>query len=760
MRDVMRVPVIGLAISLLWIPVAAAGAESAGTQPGVTTRAEQLPPTRRVRVTGLSSGFWVPDGYWVHCPAEVWLREGDWFDSPGSRYCYGGEAELSFRESADGRRTWLVTKKGRRLVWLDARGPEGRRLLKGTPPADLTTLHNIRLDVPPQQVAEKLRHVNWPGLYLEIDHDGPLADLDWTGCPVRHLRLYDTDVANLRPLAVLKHLKTLVLDDSNIDDLTPLAKLTGLEDFSVSRCSEVSDLTPLVGLPKLRILWVDECPRIKDLKPLGRLLATNRFELLALPTSVDDAWLRRVQPVLGGQRGLRVLIIGYGAKLTDLKPLAGLEGLKSLDLKGCIRVKDIAPVATLKGLRSVELKYTNIADLRPLTGLRELRHVDLTSCDELKDLTPIMGLRHLEFLSLMGCDSVEDLAPVEKLLRTNQLKALRLPTTVTDGWMLKASAALARQDLLKELRLPLCRQLTHLAPIQKLTELTILDLTGCESVTDLGPVKGLTKLRYLNISGCAAVEDLAPLAGLDQLRDLNAYRCEKARHVRALAGLKRLEQLNLGRCAAVTDLDALTKVVRDNPLKELSVPPAVTEAWLRKAAPHLDRLEELTIFGCRGVNDLSSLSELKRVHTLHVECPWTDDLATLPVLPALRELGLYGAVKLTDLTRLQAQPKLRSLTLLLAVRLVDLKPLGKLEHLRDLSLAACESVSDLRGLGDVKNLRTLRLRASKAVFGFSLRHLRHAAKLRWLEVRDCPNITAADLDALKKQNPNLRVLGP
>jgi hypothetical protein len=51
-----------------------------------------------------------------------------------------------------------------------------------------------------------------------------------------------------------------------------------------------------------------------------------------------------------------------------------------------------------------------------------------------------------------------------------------------------------------------------LAPLEGLTQLQILRLTGCGAVADLSPVAALPNLHELRIQGIAAGTDLTPLA--------------------------------------------------------------------------------------------------------------------------------------------------------------------------------------------------------------------------------------------------------
>ena len=80
----------------------------------------------------------------------------------------------------------------------------------------------------------------------------------------------EPDIRSLKGLEHAVNLKVLVIDRSEVSDLTPLAGLENLESLSIIK-SQVSDLTPLVGLENLRILKLYE-NRISDITPFADLI--------------------------------------------------------------------------------------------------------------------------------------------------------------------------------------------------------------------------------------------------------------------------------------------------------------------------------------------------------------------------------------------------------------------------------------------------------------------------------------------------------
>jgi len=133
--------------------------------------------------------------------------------------------------------------------------------------------------------------------------------------------------SDISPLAHLTHLKTVLLDETNVEDLSPLAQLTNIENLDLMHTN------------------------VKDLSPLAALKNLNRLEL-------------------------------WGTRVANISPLAGLTKLEYLGLGatqiglGSTHLVDPSPLTGLKSLRHLQLsQYAFTAE-----QIRELQRV-LPDCD-------------------------------------------------------------------------------------------------------------------------------------------------------------------------------------------------------------------------------------------------------------------------------------------------------------------------------------------------------------------------------------------
>ena len=175
--------------------------------------------------------------------------------------------------------------------------------------------------------------------HLEIPDEIPIHLGDMPGLLNLFLREIAHDIRSLKGLEYAVNLKFLVIDTSQVSDLTPLAGLENLEFLSIFR-SEVSDLTPLAGLKNLWVLKLFENP-ISDISPLAGLI------------------------------GLQELHLG-NSLVSDLTPLANLQNLRVLRLQGD-QISDVSPLAGLIGLQELHLGSSLVSDFTPLVSLTNLK---------------------------------------------------------------------------------------------------------------------------------------------------------------------------------------------------------------------------------------------------------------------------------------------------------------------------------------------------------------------------------------------------
>ena len=213
------------------------------------------------------------------------------------------------------------------------------------------------------------------------------------------LNLENKNISDLSPLAKLNNLTELYLDTNRITDLTPLVKLKNLTGLDVSK-NEITDLSPLSRLKNLTELYIDT-NRITDLAPLAKL---KKLTILDVSNNeiTDLSPLSRLKELAKFQASEN--------KIIDLTPLSKLKNLTILDVSKN-KITDLSPLSRLKKLRDLNISKNQISVLSPLVRLKRLKALNISK-NQISDITPLAGLEHLYWLDLEK-NRVSDFRPVD-----------------------------------------------------------------------------------------------------------------------------------------------------------------------------------------------------------------------------------------------------------------------------------------------------------------------------------------------------------
>lgn len=211
-----------------------------------------------------------------------------------------------------------------------------------------------------------------------------LSITDWnTG---HHIGLPGS-IASLVGMQHFRNLQTFSAHWNQIDDLTPLAGLTALEELNLDK-NRITDLSPLTGHPSLRILEVWDNGPVRDLGTDG---ISDLSPLATIPT-------------------LEQLFLSEN-NISDLTPLAGLTSLTLIYLIAN-DIEDITPFANLTNLRVLRLNANRITDASVLTNMPALGWLEL-NYNLLQDpaLVPLEGFENLWAVLVEG-NYFTDFAPL------------------------------------------------------------------------------------------------------------------------------------------------------------------------------------------------------------------------------------------------------------------------------------------------------------------------------------------------------------
>ena len=221
-------------------------------------------------------------------------------------------------------------------------------------------------------------------------------------------------VSDLSPLAALPNLIDLQIHAENlIGDLSPLSAIASLIRLTINN-SLVEDLTPLAAANLERLTLNDNS--IESLAPLGNLRNLTHLEVQHSNVS-DITGLERLHAMIHLNLN--------GNQISDISPVAGMRVLYWLDMNDN-QIVSLAPLSNLPSLRRLNLNNNLIRDIGPLAALPILETLSL-QFNPITDVRPLANLQTLDFISLRGCP-VDDVSPLDNL---RNLRVLIHPDDVT-----------------------------------------------------------------------------------------------------------------------------------------------------------------------------------------------------------------------------------------------------------------------------------------------------------------------------------------
>ncbi len=174
-------------------------------------------------------------------------------------------------------------------------------------------------------------------------------------------------VLELKVIGYCVNLKTLVLENTDIEDITPIASLKNLECLSLA-CNNISDIEAIRGLANLKRLYMGH-NMIVDIEPISELTHLERV-------SFRDN------------------------EIVDITPLAKLDKITHLSLEQN-EIQDISVLSQLVNLSSLDVSDNDISDVCALESVYNMEYLYL-GYNDIGDISPLVGMMNLKTLEVVG----------------------------------------------------------------------------------------------------------------------------------------------------------------------------------------------------------------------------------------------------------------------------------------------------------------------------------------------------------------------
>ncbi len=233
---------------------------------------------------------------------------------------------------------------------------------------------------------------------------------------LRFLKLDYTDVSAIPKFETTNVLEYLLVSGTGIESLEDLDRLDRLKCLCINN-TNIDDLSPIQNLRNLSLaVEFDNCP-VEDIRPvLNAYLSDDSAELSFYGTNLKDfSLINEFAPIevldcsqteiqffsgVNKRHDVRVLLLSY-SKLRSLEGIESFSRTNRLYLAGTL-IDDLSPLSQLNELAYLNLSGSSLKTTATLPVLQSLEELDLTGCRLLQDLRGIENLRSLRSLSISG----------------------------------------------------------------------------------------------------------------------------------------------------------------------------------------------------------------------------------------------------------------------------------------------------------------------------------------------------------------------
>ncbi|XP_068316016.1 disease resistance protein RPV1-like [Pyrus communis] len=502
-----------------------------------------------------------------------------------------------------------------------------------------------------------------------IIHMGSLQPLDLSSCS--NLEMFP------EILDVMKKLSKLYLDGTAIKELpSSINKLTGLTILDLTGCRELKSLPSSIHMGSLQTFKLSGCSNLEKFPDISDVME-NLSELYLGWTAIKELPLSIIKLT-----GLTVLDLSGFQELKSLPSSIQMGSLQTLRLSGCTNFEKFPDISDgMEKLSNLYLGGTAIKELpssiNKLTGLTVL---DLRGCRELKSLPSSIHMGSLRTLNFSGCSNLEKFPEISEVME--ELSKLYLDWTA-----------------IKELP----------SSINKLTGLTILDLTGCRELKSLPSSIHMGSFQTFKLSGCSNLEKFPDI--LDVMEKLSKLYLDGTAIKELPSSINKLTGLTVLDLYGCQELKSLPSSIHMGSLQTLRLSgcsnlgkfPDISDVMGNLSGLYLDSI---------AIKELpSSINKLTGLSVLNLS--WCRELKSLPssiYMGSLQILNLSGCSNLEEL------PEILDIIENLSALYLDgtaikelLSSINKLMGPIVLNLSGCQELKSLTSIIHVGSLQTLYL---------------------------------------------------
>ncbi|XP_075511395.1 putative disease resistance protein At4g19050 isoform X1 [Primulina tabacum] len=338
----------------------------------------------------------------------------------------------------------------------------------------------------------------------------------------------------------------------------------------------------------------------------------NLFDTMTNLKSLNMSSLQMefLPPSFYDLRTIEILILKDCSSLKRMESLKKFERLQLLDLSGATSLEAFKDKSFKENrkLQMINLSQSRIAKFPVVHSLENLQYLSLSKCPALVRVRKIGLVETLRVFDISGSKNVEQLLdPGLKNLKNlftldvSGTAIRRLPSTIGTP---------------RYLHLRDCSNLKQLPPIETLSEVRVLDLSGSAFLDDVKRdfITTLKNLTEFNLSKTGVV-NLPPLSSLVNLRRLLMSQCQSLKKLEGLGSLINLEVLDLSGCKALSKIEDQSFDKMDR-LHSLDL--SETPLDMLPSLSNLEKLKRLNLRGCTKLTNIPGFEDLPVLEDLDI----------------------------------------------------------------------------------------------------------------------------------------------
>lgn len=244
---------------------------------------------------------------------------------------------------------------------------------------------------------------------ITLDSDGHIIELSIYDMDYQYFE-YEGDLAQvLSRFAYLKKLE-IEVSEYRITDIGGLAGLSNLETLMLIDCCTVDDISPLANLKNLTRLGINNAG-ITDIEGVRSLTGLKMLYLTGNKISNVEAISNHLE--------LIHLNLSFN-KLVDISPLRNITSLITLNV-GRNQLTDISCIKQLTLLEHLDFYFNKVDDLNFLSYLPQLKTLGFSG-NQVKNIDALSSLHELQRLYMIEVE-LENLKPLASATQLTDLSA-------------------------------------------------------------------------------------------------------------------------------------------------------------------------------------------------------------------------------------------------------------------------------------------------------------------------------------------------